>query len=262
MWTPGKSVEKSVGIKNTGESEKEIYLRIKTNESTGELDEHMLISLMQQGAGSPIWTGTLKELIEDETVLIEDFSKDEQIELIISAQMDSAASNELQGGSSVFDFGFGFEGDLSDDNGSEEDSDENDSNSNSNEDDSVQGSIGQILDGVNTFIFGSQPQALEQQGDVAGESSDEKSDKSDIMGISDECLDNNIWVVFLAFQIIGGGLYFLKKLTMKISIFVNGIVAGVVSLYFYFSLCFLWPILISLGIFVFWLFVARRKLVS
>ncbi len=263
MWTPGKSVEKSIFVKNTGESEKEIYLRIKTNESTGELDEHMLISLMKQGAGSPIWTGILKELIEDETVLIEDFSKDEQIELIISAQMDSAASNELQGGSSVFDFGFGFERDLSDDNDSEDSSDNNNSDTNSNEGNNSQNTVGQILEGIATSIFGGQTQAaVQEQGDVAGESSEEKSDRSEVMGISDECADSNWWILVLVAQALISIMYFIKKISVRISTLINFVGVILASAFIYFLFCISWPIIISLGIFAVPQIIINRKFLA
>lgn len=257
QWTPDKIVEKSIIIKSVGESTKDIFIKVKTEAPTGTLGNHMLITLKKIGSISSLWSGTLNHLLDVQTVFIKNFTKNEEFELIISAKMDTVTPNELQGGASVFDFGFGFDGDFSKKNN------ENNSNNNSSgTTSSSQNTVRNILDGVITAVFNgnSEVSAEKGGGDVGGVKSSQKKPSSQVMGTSDSC-NNYFWVIALFTQALFAVLYFLKKLNLKISIEVNAVGFVASSIFIYLMSCFLWPILISAVIFVSpILFLQRKKL--
>lgn len=279
-WIPNESVEKSIVLKNTSGGTKSIFLKTLSEGKPRELDEFINMSLFKQGSSDVIWSGSLSDLINEDEITIANLSANEEFELIITAKMDSLTPNGAQGNSSVFDFGFGFEGDSS--SGSDNNANGNTNNgssSNNNSGNNTSGSgggtgsenepqniLGQILEGVSTAFFGNTPSSVaqeqdENEGQVIGER-DTNDTKSEVMGISDGCRSDFWWISILVLQALLSLLYVIKKINRKISVSLNGLGFMGASVYIYLTLCYLWPILISLGIFMLPILFAKRGFIK
>lgn len=252
QWTPEKIVEKSIILKNTSGSTREIFFKLNS-ENTNTLDKYINLRFFELGTSSDIWVGTLEELINQNEIDVAVLDSNEEFELIIEASMDTITPNEMQGNSSVFDFGFGFRSNNSDeDNDSDNNSVSNSSNSNSSSgENSPQSLTGEILTGISTFfpeIAAFANSEEEENETVAGERT--KSSSSNVMGIMDQCSDSYMWIILLIAQAMISVLYFIKRINMKLSGFINfgGLFAFI--LFVVLTMCFYWPIIVSLLIFI------------
>lgn len=257
-WVPNESVEKSIVIKNTSGSVKNIFFKTLGEGKPRELDEFINLKFYKQAESTTIWSGALKELLNENQISIVSLPSNGEFELVISAEMKGLTPNEAQGSSSVFDFGFGFEGDSSNNNSNNTNNGSNNSNSGdggkNNEENQPQSFLGEILEGISTAFFGNSSTAsvLEQNennGEIAGEK-DLQNPNANVMGVSDKCKDDLWWIAVLVLQALLSLLYFVKKINKKISVGLNGLGFVGASVYIYLTLCYLWPILISLGIFI------------
>ena len=107
QWSPEKSVEKSILIKNTGTEAREVFLKTIPDDTDGTLDPYMAIMLTSNG--NTIWEGTLEDLLLQEIIVIAIIPTGTEYEISFFAAMDTATPNTMQGQSSAFDFGFGYE---------------------------------------------------------------------------------------------------------------------------------------------------------
>lgn len=108
VWPPSEEQERSVLIKNTDTNSKEILLQAKRSSATGQIDEH--VSLVLALENSQIWQGTLANLLTDEKISLGQFTSNQEKTLSVKAKISNDIPNSLQGTSSDFDFGFGFDG--------------------------------------------------------------------------------------------------------------------------------------------------------
>lgn len=108
-WIPEMQLEKSIILKNTVGSQKDIYFRIIPKSQIGQLDEYMLLSFRGEN-DSVLWNGTLAELMTSQTVPLITLPVKETYPVMITASMQPDTPNTLQGSSTSFDFGFGFNG--------------------------------------------------------------------------------------------------------------------------------------------------------
>ncbi len=109
QWTPNKTVEKSIIIKNTSGSFRDVFFKMNTSGKPRGLDKFMHLRFYEQGDVSNIWMGTLEDLVQVDKIPVAHLPAGEMLELVIAVKMDNSIPNEMQGVSSVFDFGFGFE---------------------------------------------------------------------------------------------------------------------------------------------------------
>lgn len=247
-WAPGEIETREINIKNSGEHGKDIFLKATSGESQGLLDEYMNLRLFKQGTSTDIWSGTLAELLATQTVLIDNFTKNEEFELAIEAQMDNSTPNNSQGSSSSFDFGFGFDGEYrSEEDGNDDDSDDNNDSENSENSQTASIGSGAFSNNASSFlesIFGdSEESELE-------ESTEEKEVKGVLTNqASSKCQDNNIWTLFVLLQalILIVGMK-AKKFSHKIFA-INGISFIASTLVIILTSCILWPLVLAGGLF-------------
>lgn len=108
-WVPGDSSSKDVLIKNVSSGTKEIFIKVTGDTTDESLDNHIFI-ILENEAGSTIWDGSFREFLDQGILPIAAVGKNDEFKLTIKALFETGARNELQGKSSKFDFGFGFEG--------------------------------------------------------------------------------------------------------------------------------------------------------
>jgi hypothetical protein len=269
-WTPGKTESREILIKNTDSLSKEIYIKARDhNTSTKELDSYMNITLIDGSAR--VWQGTLSDFIDAEKIKVKDIAGGEEDTLRIEAQLISSIPNDMQGKSSVFNFGFGFEGESG---GSEDINDDEGSDSNSSNDSNSSGTSSSgsgSSEGVNSTsaeagiqnpnllttafnrvfgIFSGLEDEVEAAA-VAGEKTNVEN-KKDVLGAGvSECRENYLWVLFLITQALFALLLFLKRFKNRLKLFLAGhsVLFGITIVAIYILSCLLWPILISIVIF-------------
>ncbi|HRN96391.1 MAG TPA: hypothetical protein PLD54_03020, partial [Candidatus Levybacteria bacterium] len=274
-WIPEYTAQKTVEIVNQDTKTKEIFMRITRTGSQGSLDEYMYITIGRQGQPTALWEGNLKDLLAQHTISLGNLGANNTLMLDVTARMDTQTPNSVQGTSSTFDFGFGFEDEGDSNNGNtgntgnnSNNNSGNNSNTNSNQSSgggntnisstdqssntgTVAGIVSRGLVGSILGLFTDEVEATgTESADVVQQKT--KSVKKDIFGATDaECRVNYSWVLFIILQIITAVVLFKKKLKnaqkIRIMLYTLTFLASVVAIYF--SSCQLWMVLIAFGIF-------------
>lgn len=278
-WAPGKTESREILIKNTDTNSKEIYIKARDHETSAkELDSYMNITLSDNG--SMIWQGTLADFIEADEIEVVNLGAGKEFILQIEAEMAETIPNDMMGKSSVFNFGFGFEGqssDFQDENAEEETDSDNSGDSGSSGTSSSDGIGSEDLDNTDTQnqnlitnafnrLFGVFAGVDEgaRAATVAGDQNTTGNERDTLGAGANECRENYLWVLFLITQVIFALTLLLKRFKERLKLLIAGhsflFIVTVIAIYF--ISCFLWPILISIIIFqapLIWLLYKNSK---
>jgi hypothetical protein len=108
FWYPGKTVTKTINIKNTSLSTKEIALKGQRTSTIDILENVMLINLTTNPGNSPIWNGKLSDFYSQDKISLGLFPSGSEQNYNFTVTMDSSAGNEFQRRETVFDLILGF----------------------------------------------------------------------------------------------------------------------------------------------------------
>lgn len=109
LWYPGKSVIKTINVKNSSPDAHTMAVRgIRTSNLESEFQDMMLYSIVRVSDGLLISTGTLTDLFNQEKIELGNFNSGANQDFSLMILMNPAASNGTQNKQIVADLSLGF----------------------------------------------------------------------------------------------------------------------------------------------------------
>ncbi len=110
IWYPGKSLSKTVRIRNNSPSFQNIGTQAINTAQTGNLDQVMILSIRQSSTNNILWAGSLKNFYLAGEVNLATFSSSSFDDFVYTVSMEQPAGNEYQDKKTSFDLVLGFLG--------------------------------------------------------------------------------------------------------------------------------------------------------
>ncbi|MDZ7586281.1 MAG: fibronectin type III domain-containing protein [Patescibacteria group bacterium] len=107
-WYPGKSITKTINLKNSGPETREMAIRGERASPESILEEVMHISIV--GGTTVIWSGSVTDFYGLEKIGMGTFAPGANLDYNFTAFMSSAADDNYQNKETVFDLTLGFWG--------------------------------------------------------------------------------------------------------------------------------------------------------
>ncbi|MCX6792167.1 MAG: hypothetical protein NT149_03975 [Candidatus Gottesmanbacteria bacterium] len=112
-WFPGRTLTKTIHLKNSSSGTKEMSIKPNRTSSVTILEHVMLVSIVTDPGGTVVWAGDLAAFYGQPSISMGIFASGTDQNYKINASMNSAADNSYQGLESAFDLTLGFwENDL------------------------------------------------------------------------------------------------------------------------------------------------------
>ncbi|PIZ65024.1 hypothetical protein COY15_03975 [Candidatus Roizmanbacteria bacterium CG_4_10_14_0_2_um_filter_39_12] len=110
-WYPGRTLTKTINLKNASSQTREMAIRGTKTSGVGILENVMNISIV--GGTTVIWSGSVDEFYGQDKIGMGIFAPDANLDYDFTVSMSSGANDDYQGEETVFDLTLGFWGELS-----------------------------------------------------------------------------------------------------------------------------------------------------
>jgi len=108
FWYPGKSITKTLNLKNSGPETREMAIKGTRTSGVGILENVMQISIV--GGTTVIWSGSVADFYDQEKIGMGTFAPGADLNYNFTVFMSSGAGDEYQNQETVFDLTLGFWG--------------------------------------------------------------------------------------------------------------------------------------------------------
>lgn len=110
QWVPGKTVTKTINLKNSSSSTQDLEIQGMRVSSVNALEDILTVSIMPTGGGPVIWAGTVAQFYAADNILMGNFASGASLDYDITVSMDQSADNSYQSLETIFDLMAGFWG--------------------------------------------------------------------------------------------------------------------------------------------------------
>lgn len=110
FWYPGKSITKTLNLKNSGSETREMAIKGSRTSTINILENVMQVSIV--GGSTVIWSGSVADFYDLEKIGMGTFAPGANLNYDFTVLMSPGAGNEYQNKETVFDLTLGFWGDA------------------------------------------------------------------------------------------------------------------------------------------------------
>lgn len=108
FWYPGKSITKTLNLKNSGSQTRKMAIKGKKTSAVSVLEKMMQISIV--GGTTVIWSGSVADFYNQEKIEMGTFNPGANLDYNFTVLMSSGIGDEYQNQETVFDLTLGFWG--------------------------------------------------------------------------------------------------------------------------------------------------------